>query len=336
MNNILCSIIIPYYNIPHDLVNKCLISILNQNWDGNNYEVIFINDGSTLPIDDSTTEILSKFNKSFLIEQDNKGLSTARNSGIKRASGDYIFFVDSDDYWFTNKIGDLIPHLKRKEHDIIKFQSVHIFDNGKIRVPRSKAVTTECSSGCEYMSKHNIIMGACTYCYRTAFLKEQSIFMPEGIIHEDEWFLTMAFFRAGKCLFTQIPLYAYIRRDGSIMSINSPQKWELHLNNLYSIIKDTLRLKDNVYSLQNEALNNRLSFLLYVYCFYILKSSLSDTQKQYYFHILQSISLYPLPDIGKSRMYKILRLCSKSNFTLKLFTKAVQAINKKRVDGKIY
>ena len=126
MSEILCSIIIPYYNVPCELVNKCLTSILNQNWDGNNYEVIFVNDGSPLPVDDSTKEILSKFKKRFLIEQENGGLSSARNTGINIASGDYIFFVDPDDYWFGNKLGDLLPHLKRKEHDIIKFQSVHM------------------------------------------------------------------------------------------------------------------------------------------------------------------------------------------------------------------
>ena len=314
------------------------MSILKQNWDGNAYEVIFVNDGSPLPVDDSTKEILSKFKNSFLIEQGNGGLSSARNTGIRIATGDYIFFVDSDDYWFANKLDDLLPHLKRKEYDIIKFQSVHIFDNKKIQTPISKAVTSEYSLSCEYMSKHNIIMGACTYCYRTAFLKEQSIFMPEGIIHEDEWFLTLAFFKAKKCLFTQVPLYAYMRREGSITAIKTERQWSRSLNDTFAIIKYTTELKGNASldQLQIKAIENRLSMLLYRFIYNLTISNLKDIQKQQYIKLLQDIELYPLPNIGTGKMYKLLRLCSKSNFTLKLFVKAVQTINKRRVDGKIY
>lgn len=338
MSEILCSIIIPYYNVPCELVNKCLTSILNQNWDGNNYEVIFVNDGSPLPVDDSTKEILSKFKKHFLFEQENGGLSSARNTGLSIATGDYIFFVDPDDYWFANKLGDLLPHLKQKEYDIIKFQSVHIFDNKEPQVPQSQVKISECTSGCEHMSRANIIMGACTYCYRTAFLKEQQIFMPEGIIHEDEWFLTIAFFKAKKCFFTQVPLYAYMRREGSITALKTEQQWSRSLNDTFTIIKDTAALKNNASldELQIKAIENRLSMLLYRFIYNLTISNLNKSQKQQYINQLQEIGLYPLPCIGTGRMYKLLQLCSKNNVALNLFVKTIQAINNRRVKGKIY
>lgn len=336
--NILCSIIIPYYNVPSELVDKCLNSILNQNWGGTRYEVIFVNDGSPLPISDSTKELFSKFHNFNLLEQHNGGLSSARNAGIKIANGNYIFFIDPDDYWFENRISDLIPYMKRQEYDIIKFQTAHIHNiKPRIDLPESSTTTTEYKIGCEYMASNNIIKGAWTYCYKTDFIIQNNILMPEGIIHEDEWFLTLAFYKANKCLFTPIPLYAYIKREGSIMSIKTDKQWKRSFNDFLYIIKRTLELRDNSSSPKaNTAISNRLSYLLYGYIYNLTICSLPQGEKDFYLNELTNLKLYPLPDIGKSRMYKILRLCSKSNFTLKLFTKAVQAINKKRVDGKIY
>lgn len=338
MNHIICSIIIPYYNVPTELVDKCLFSILNQNWEDTCYEIIFVNDGSPLPVNDSTKDIFNRFQYFTFIEQENKGLSAARNIGIRKSQGDYIFFVDPDDYWFENKISDLIPHLKRKEYDIIKFQTAHIHNiKPRIDLPKSPTTTTEYKIGCEYMASNNIIKGACTYCYKTNFIIQNNILMPEGIIHEDEWFLTLAFFKANKCLFTQIPLYAYIKREGSIMSIKTDKQWERSFNDFLYIIKRALELRDNSSSqMANTAINNRLSYLLYGYIYNLTICFLPQREKDFYLNELTNLKLYPLPDIGNSRMYKILQLCSKSNLTLKLFAKAVQAINKRRIDGKIY
>ena len=106
----------------------------------------------------------------------------------------------------------------------------------------------------------------------------------------------------------------------------------------FAIIKYTTELKGNASldQLQIKAIENRLSMLLYRFIYNLTISNLKDIQKQQYIKLLQDIELYPLPNIGTGKMYKLLRLCSKSNFTLKLFVKAVQTINKRRVDGKIY
>lgn len=339
MNEILCSIIIPYYNVPTELVDKCLFSILNQNWEDTCYEIIFVNDGSPLPVNDSTKDIFNRFQHFTFIEQENKGLSAARNIGIIKSQGDYIFFVDPDDYWFENKISDLIPHLKRKEYDIIKFQTAHIHNIEKINhIPKSYTSTTEYNTGCEYMAFHHIIMGACTYCYKRDFIIQNNILMPVGIIHEDEWFLTLAFYKAGKCLFTQIPLYAYVKRDNSIMSFNTPKQWERHIKDLLKIIKNAAELRDRETSSSPKlaAINNRISFLLYVYIYYIVISYSNKEHYNSHLNELKKIHLYPLPPIGNNTTYKLLRLCSPSKNCLKFFIRTINNINKRRVDGKIY
>lgn len=89
------SIIIPVYNV-EEYIYDCLYSVLNI--DNLNYEIILINDGSTDRSGDIIKEFAKKYHNIKIIEQENKGLSAARNKGIQNAIGEYILFVDSDDY----------------------------------------------------------------------------------------------------------------------------------------------------------------------------------------------------------------------------------------------
>jgi glycosyltransferase involved in cell wall biosynthesis len=104
------SIIIPFYN-RISMVKRALRSVLKQSYD--DYEIILINDGSTEKINE-IHEII-KINRCIqLIEfKKNIGVSAARNSGIKKASGEYIAFLDSDDEWFNNKLLKQISYMKR-------------------------------------------------------------------------------------------------------------------------------------------------------------------------------------------------------------------------------
>ena len=102
------SVIIPMYNAAHTIV-RCLDSVINQTFRDTTYEIIIINDGS----EDNSLEIVTgyiekhrkKENYQFvLIDQFNSGVSIARNTGLKLSKGEYISFLDSDDYWLDNKI----------------------------------------------------------------------------------------------------------------------------------------------------------------------------------------------------------------------------------------
>lgn len=325
MNKILCSIIIPYYNIPTEIVNKCLNSILKQNWDNSNFEIIFINDGSTIPVDKTTKKLFQKFTNFTLIEQENKGLSSARNVGIQKATGKYLFFIDSDDFWIENQINHLIPFLKKETHDIIKFKTLHIRNNQLQNCNKFNETLQiiEYSSGNKYLSSHNVIKGVWTYCFNRQFILSNNIFMPEGLIHEDEHFLTLAFLKAKKCIFTNIPLYAYIKREDSITTLKAEEHWEHRFNDFFQIIKMTIKLADSSVScnLSNNAINNRLSYLIFDYLYNLFNSPLNKKHQHYYLNLLSSIKLYPLPKIGNNKRYNLLRLFSKNAISLKMFIK---------------
>ena len=108
------SIIVPVYNMEKRL-NKCLDSIINQTY--KNIEIIVINDGSK----DNSLDIIKSYHddRIKIINQDNQGISVARNNGIKASSGDYLCFVDSDDYIETNMIDELVNKISIDKSDIV-------------------------------------------------------------------------------------------------------------------------------------------------------------------------------------------------------------------------
>jgi glycosyltransferase involved in cell wall biosynthesis len=110
------SIVIPVYNV-EEFLAECIESILNQSF--KEYEAIFVNDGSQ----DKSGEILKEYQKKDkrikIIEQENKGQSAARNAGIKQASGQYLIFIDSDDYIGREYVKDLLEEAVKQEADMV-------------------------------------------------------------------------------------------------------------------------------------------------------------------------------------------------------------------------
>ena len=117
------SIIIPVYNV-EKYIGKCLDSIMNQTY--KDYEVIIVNDGTK----DHSMEIVKDYDVK-VINQKNQGLSAARNRGVKEATGDYILFIDSDDYIEKDLLKELNKSLKNNP-DLVRFQVQEVYDNGKI------------------------------------------------------------------------------------------------------------------------------------------------------------------------------------------------------------
>ena len=121
MKKILVSVIVPVYNSSKYLSN-CIKKLINQSYD--NIEIIFVNDGST----DNSLEILNKYKydkRVKIINQPNKGANLARVNGLKHCHGDYVMFVDSDDYILTNTIGELVNIITSNKVDIVKFKFIN-------------------------------------------------------------------------------------------------------------------------------------------------------------------------------------------------------------------
>lgn len=124
------SIIVPVYNVEHYL-RECLISLASQDYC--NYEVILIDDGST----DSSLSICNEYKKKYknfkVLSQNNLGVSEARNKGLKNATGEWICFVDSDDYVECNMISSLMKLVSKKKYDIVITSPILEFDSKSLK-----------------------------------------------------------------------------------------------------------------------------------------------------------------------------------------------------------
>lgn len=178
MNNIKVSIIIPVYNC-EKYISRCIDSILNQTY--KNIEIIAINDGSK----DNTKEILNNYAKKYPniikhIEQENKGIAKTRNYGIKIATGDYITFIDNDDYLDRDYIEKYVNATENSKFDVVIGGYRRPDENGKI-------VQIIQLKGCEEWTKMRILTPWAKIFKREYILKNNIEFLDTNI-GEDLYF----------------------------------------------------------------------------------------------------------------------------------------------------
>ena len=124
----LVSVVIPVYNVEKYL-RECVDSVINQTY--RHIEIILIDDGSTDSGGDICDEYMSTDSRIRLIHQENHGLGNARNVGLRDATGKYIIFLDSDDYWKLTALGKLVEEAERKNLQIIAFAAQSFCDGIK-------------------------------------------------------------------------------------------------------------------------------------------------------------------------------------------------------------
>lgn len=210
------SIIVPVYNT-EKYIAKCLNSILNQSY--KNFEIIVVNDGSTDQSMDIINKYLLKTEKIILINQKNEGLSQARNNGMKKTTGEYVLFVDSDDYIepdLLNKLNDNIePNL-----DIVRFQIYT--DTNYIKEQKENAFeTTTGYNAFEKIVKYKYVELACCYCYKKSFYIKNNFSFKKGKCHEDFGLIPYIILIANTVKSISYLGYHYVKREYSIMNSNN-------------------------------------------------------------------------------------------------------------------
>lgn len=216
------SIIIPVYNV-EDYVEDCLQSVLNQTMD--DYEVICIDDGST---DDSVKIIKdysSRFRHFVLCEHKvNKGLSAARNTGIENSSGEYLFFLDSDDFIEPDTLEVLAERMDSDQLDMLFFDFDYFFNPKDEIIPRSVFEDIRGIHGVfsgqdlfvRMINERRFYVYACFRIYRTEFIKSNSIWFVDKMLHEDYLFYLDCMLSAKRVACYPHKFYHYRRRRGQI------------------------------------------------------------------------------------------------------------------------
>lgn len=229
------SIIVPIYNI-EKYVEKCIESLINQTY--KNIEILLIDDGST----DSCPEICKKYeekdNRIKYIRKENGGLSSARNCGLSNANGDYIWFVDGDDYIKNDALEILEKELIKNDYDVLCFNTYTGNEDGFKERNIQNSIETE-----NIYQKYVISApSACFKIFKHELLKKSNFKFREGIIYEDLAIIPSLLCYTDKIGFIEDYLYYYVTRNDSIMHVkkfnpNREHKY-IALENLEGIFKE--------------------------------------------------------------------------------------------------
>ncbi len=223
----LLSIIIPAYNV-EAFLPKCLDSIFNQDFP--DYEVLCVDDGST----DNTPMLLQQYAERWtnlrVIAQPNQGMSAARNKGLRESKGDYVLFVDSDDWLCEGALSKLAKALNGE--DVVGFNSKkYIERTGRYRANQRQGVDGVVT-GWDYFNKERLVPTevhfVCIWqrAYRRSFLEEHDLCFAEDVRRaEDDLFTTMVMFHARTLKTIEDCLYVYRVRDNSITTTVDINRW---------------------------------------------------------------------------------------------------------------
>ena len=226
MNRIL-SIIIPVYKV-EDYVGQCLQSVFDVGADEREYEVVVVNDGTPDKSMDVVRRVCEGHGNVKIVEQANQGLSAARMAGLPEAEGDYVWFVDSDD-WLEKGAVDTILKMIAHHSDVSVFAMPLIWIGTKGEHLDYQIDIDQIYNGKELLKTSYPLWAAQRYVIKRDLFHHQALFFPIGLLHEDEYFYRVLLYHAEKVLFMKTSYYYYRQRDNSIMSNKG-------LRSLYDIV----------------------------------------------------------------------------------------------------
>ncbi len=282
------SIIIPIYNVEKYL-HKCIESVESQTLE--NIEVILVNDGST----DNSEIIIEKFKEKYnnikYIKKENGGLSDARNVGIRNATGDYILFVDSDDYISDTLLNDLSVYMEQ-EYDLIKFKMIKVDENykeiGKVEGPIFENKNGEEAFNLLY-GNDVMLQPAWLYLYKKSFWDRNKFEYPVGMNHEDFARTALIMLKADSVASTNVYGYYYVQSEGSITRGNDETKKLKRAQDIINHYDYMLRVIDD-YNIMKRTKDNLKIY--YTNCMILKLDELSEESKKVYLKELKERKVF--------------------------------------------
>lgn len=219
------SIIVPVFGV-EDYIGKALNSIFETSASADVFEVIVVNDGTK----DRSMDVVRRFSyrpNLRILEQENQGLSAARMKGLSMAKGEYVWFIDSDDYLVEDGVGKVLGQLARNPGvDVLMFPLKWVYEDGT-------------KDHLDYAIKdEKVVLGktiirdlglpawaAQRYVFKRSLIGNGSLRFPQGLLHEDEYFGPVLLYLAETVCVLRDPVYQYRIRQGSIMTSKAARSW---------------------------------------------------------------------------------------------------------------
>ena len=263
MNNLKLSIIIPAYN-SEKFIEKCLYSCLHQDISHDDYEIIVVDDGSTDNTRNIVLSMKEKYNNIIYIYQENAAQGAARNNGLSKAKGKYIWFVDSDDWIAEYCLGTIIERL---EKDMLT----------AILVGHATKYSTELSkwenfddkkicTGKELINKNKFYISPTYAIWEKFYLTTNNIKFIERIFHEDSEICPKIYYNAPQIGFmNKVCYFVYPNLDSTTRKINPKRAFDL------------IRVIDSISQFNQEITEKNIKKSIYNYTSLLINASLYNS-----------------------------------------------------------
>lgn len=247
------SIIVPLYN-SEKYLPKCLDSLLNQDIQEPDYEIILVDDGSPDSSRMIAEDYASRHSNITVLTQPNKGTSGARNTGIRQATGKNLYFVDPDDYILENSLSLILRKMEEEDLDVLRFGyfevDEHYQPTKSCKNPEAPDYSSQLMDGCSFMAERlGIACYVWSFLFKTSILKENNLFFYEGDYFDDTPWLPRVLSLAQRVDSIDFKRHFYLIRSNSLVQSISDKSITRKIDGQRFLIKELLR--------QKETLNNK-------------------------------------------------------------------------------
>ena len=216
------SVIIPVYNC-EQYIKKCVKSLLKQTMPLKDFQIVFINDGSTDASGDICKKYAAKYSGSIVyFEKENGGVSTARNKGLELAEGKYILFLDSDDSLSNNTLQDVFDFFEahNDEVDLVTYTIQYLNENGRVTSHKRFEILDH-TGVYDIHCNYNLLQTTMNVCVKNVPEAERIYFDESLTLGEDQWFIFSWLLRKEKIGFVKDAIYVYYRHSDSASSVHN-------------------------------------------------------------------------------------------------------------------
>lgn len=242
------SIVVPVYNTSQYL-RQCIDSLLHQGLEVDDYEILLVNDGST----DNSLAICQEYaachTQILVIDKPNGGVSSARNKGMEVACGEFVCFVDSDDYVLEDGYGYIKTHFDCHAYDLIRFWSA-IEAKGSDRPKIIEGEETFSGTGHDYISSFGLEMFCYNSLYRLSFLRQANIQYKNYRVGEDFLFASSVLLACPRMLCISSRIYRYVIHSNTA-STNRRSEY------MKKCVEDQLSTNDELMDIVNSITNDK-------------------------------------------------------------------------------
>lgn len=282
-NKLVVSIIVPIYNVEEYLV-RCVESLINQTY--KNVEIILVDDESPDNCGDICDEYSKLDNRVKVIHKKNGGLSDARNKGIEIAQGEFLLFVDSDDFIEHDAVEKLLACARENRLDVvcgnayrIKFKDSYSSKSIMIGGTSNNKVMTGEEYLVDCINYRKFSVAVWTRMYRRDLILKNNIYFTKGLLHEDENWTPKLLLAAERVGYLDYTFYNYIIRDNSITQTEDRRK------HIFDIIKTCRELESEYNKLTINKVNKRV-LKDYLVRLYINTCTFGEYDKKFYTSII--------------------------------------------------